>query len=327
MEEVQGFIESHDKNSRMHQWEGIKRSAKRLSTQDKIVSKDSKNGGLILNHIKTDPQAAAGLLMLSLGLSFDLNRRPEELITLIMGVCLKSLATHEIEQQKKSLANLKRTWTDHFKGLGQDISENITSYDESRKKAENLYAKIITKAYRDKKNHVDNMKAIEDAYKTKISLRASEEYWGQVQKEKTESATNSMSLFALLVVIGIPALITYFIWAPGKWTALPWDQWQTQLFLFGLPVVGLLWAIRMTGLRYFENVGLADDARTRIAMLSAFVALESEEKVSADERLVILEALFRPRATAGGGETIPHPMMALAYRILHQRSGTGSDGS
>ena len=216
----------------MHQWEEIKLFAKRLATKDKIVSKDSKDGGLILNSINTDPQAAAGLLMLSLGLRFDFSRRPEELITLIEGVCLRNLATHEIEQQKKSLTNLKRTWTDHFKGLGQEISENITSYDESRKKAENLYAKIITKAYRDKKNHVDNMKAIEDAYTTKISLQASEEYWGQVQKEKTESATNSMSLFAALVVFGIPALITYFIWAPGKWTALPWEQWQNPVLPF-----------------------------------------------------------------------------------------------
>ena len=52
------------------------------------------------------------------------------------------------------------------------------------------------------------------------------------------------------------------------------------------------------------NQRLADDAEQRQAMVMTFKALEHEEKASDNERIVILNALFRPQ-DPGNDETVP----------------------
>ena len=294
-----------------------------------MVCSKSQRGKLIWSFLESDPATAAGILAHSVGQGYDpggstrVSDLAPEIDVLTKGTI--ALQVPEVQRLRVELSETQQAWRDSMQNLRSDLREKIETAQQEIRAAEALGEKFFRKVVNQKIEHSKRMQTIEDTFTTKIALEASEKYWGKVQDEKRDAALKAGWFFTALVVLGIPVLIAYFGYVPQKFPGVPWDEWQTQLFFFGLPVFGLVWAIRLVSMRYMANTEIADDARTRVAMLSAFVALEKEEKVSAEERLVILEALFRPRSAIAGGDTVPHPMMAIAYRILHQRSGGSTD--
>ena len=66
--------------------------------------------------------------------------------------------------------------------------------------------------------------------------------------------------------------------------------------------------MRLFATEYRANQQMADDAEEREAMIFTFKALEHEGRVGNDERLVILNALFRPHGRSAE-EKVPQPII------------------
>lgn len=65
---------------------------------------------------------------------------------------------------------------------------------------------------------------------------------------------------------------------------------------FVIPILGVAWVLRLVSRQFLEHLALESDAEQRVAMLRTFIALQrsTDVKLDAKERILILEALFRP---------------------------------
>ena len=94
----------------------------------------------------------------------------------------------------------------------------------------------------------------------------------------------------------------------------------TGLILLGLPAALLLWVLRLASRLFSTNLTLQSDASGRVAMTETFLAMVGDQKVEPDDRMLILQALFRPPAVAGGAEE-DHAPPSVLDAFVRQFSG------
>jgi hypothetical protein len=69
----------------------------------------------------------------------------------------------------------------------------------------------------------------------------------------------------------------------------------SRFLVFLVPSFFAVWLLRTTLRIALSNLALADDARHRVTMIQTFRSLlEHEEKLEAADRILMLQALFRP---------------------------------
>ena len=73
-----------------------------------------------------------------------------------------------------------------------------------------------------------------------------------------------------------------------------------------IPTFLIVWFLRITVRLFLTNSALADDAEERVTMVKTFRALlEHEEKMDPQDRILMLQALFRPAANASDDDGAP----------------------
>ncbi len=94
------------------------------------------------------------------------------------------------------------------------------------------------------------------------------------------------------------------------------------IVLVTLPGLAFFWFLRLISRIFVTNLHNMADAGLRATMVSTFLALMKDETnpVSPDERLLVLQALFRP-AGESGDDAAPTNLMEKIISGRHPSSG------
>lgn len=293
----------------------------------------SPTGQLIRAAAANDPELAVGMV-----LSYSRNSQHLSAVSLAMikGQVALSMGTNAVpDSWQSALSEVGDSWSARMSERVKDADK----YHQQQRANSRIIIRGIKRLARFQfqrnetqdailKNHQENMEAMQKTFSEKMTLRAAEAYWGQLRKVFSKRAKNNLFAFAALVLVGGVALWCYYR-SIGEWLRLysvpgTGVGWLMPALVLGLPALIWIWAVRIASGRYQDNTLQSDDAQARVAMLQSFIALEYKGKVSAEERLLILEALYRPRLTSAAGGGIPNPLAAVIVRALERKLGGSS---
>ncbi len=143
-------------------------------------------------------------------------------------------------------------------------------------------------------------KGLEEAFKEHVRLDAPATYWRERATSASRTAKRSLAAFLIgaLGVVGLsiefgPELLERLAAVEGAGSFAP-------LALVSVPALTALWGLRHAARLFVTNLENSADARMRETMATTFLALTKEQgSIEKEERLLVLEALFRPPAVAG----------------------------
>lgn len=263
----------------------------------------------------------------------------EAVLTTVTGI---GLARKAVDGQADALAELRSEWEDNFDNLFESLEAMFSDLKDEMKTAlaageanqtESIkqgrkMMRTFVKARRhfeDKlsaalKHHESRMETIEIAFATDMRLRAGERYWGEKRQIHDRTATKWLKKFFFWTAGATVFLLLLYA---AIYAAVPKGTGfnAASFFAYGLPTVLVLWGLRILANIYRENRDLADDAAERVAMVMTFKALEFEHRVSDEERLIILNALFRPHSR-GPEDGMPNAL----WEAVLKKIGPGRQG-
>ena len=150
----------------------------------------------------------------------------------------------------------------------------------------------------------EEWKSLRNAFQEHLRLEAPATYWKSRARWTFWAAMVSLSGFAALAVGFIWLVVDYgpgFLESLSKNNAI--GDFAT-LTMVSVPALTALWILRHIGRLFVTNFERSGDARMRQTMATTFLALTKEgaETVTKEERLMVLQALFRAPAESKGDE-------------------------
>lgn len=143
-------------------------------------------------------------------------------------------------------------------------------------------------------------KGLEETFEEHMRLHAPATYWRDRADAASKATRWALAAFSFiaLVIVGLsiafgPELLERLAAVEGAGNLAP-------LALVSIPALIALWGLKHTARYFVANFDRSADARMRETMATTFLALTREGGgVEKEERLLVLEALFRPPASAG----------------------------
>jgi len=235
-------------------------------------------------------------------------------------------------QQLDQISRTQRTWEEKlatgrrlvFKLLKRDIALN--------RGAEKSHADAVKASI----DAIDNTRL---AYEAQMQLKAAVVYWTEKSTSHGTKATTSFTyLMRFIVCAAIGATISFWIatslllelsgvdaplWKlTPKQGATPGPASYVIITLaVGTILTALFWAARVLLKTYLTERHLERDASERSVMTQTFLALIKDGGVKDEDRLVILNSLFRPSADLPSSDDGPGDIAlpALMARLLDQK--------
>lgn len=141
-------------------------------------------------------------------------------------------------------------------------------------------------------------------FEQQLGLEAPATYWKRRARWTFWAAIASLIGFSALAVLLISLIVKF---GPGFLANLAQHKDIgdfATLTVISIPALTALWILRHIGRLFVTNFERSGDAMMRQTMATTFLALTKEgtEKVSTEERLMILEALFRAPARSKGDD-------------------------
>lgn len=198
--------------------------------------------------------------------------------------CAKMAATVEqTEKEREETSN-----------LGKQITDELA---EQRVAQESEWKKFHATVNRE-------WKVLRKSYEEHLKLDAPATYWKSRARWTFWAAMVSLGAFATLAAGFIWLVVVY---GPGFLEDLPNPEDIgniATLAMVSIPALTALWILRHFGRLFVTNFERSGDARMRQTMATTFLALTKEgtETVTKEERLMVLQALFRAPAQSTGDE-------------------------
>lgn len=236
-----------------------------------------------------------------------------------------------VSAQEIALGKVRREWQREFQSLHNEYSE-IAKHDAEAQKnfrewGETAFEdgvrfarRVIRSVAKRKRNHELRMDQIEEAYKTKIAVRAADTYWGNRAESHARDAMSARELLVWVGLIGLAVVIS-IIWGASVFIfeGKSLDKISTmQTIIFGLPALIYIWVIRLTVGRWRRHNALKEDAEHRLSMLSTFLALNAEGIATDEERILMLSALFRSSGEEQD-EEVPTPILEAVLKQAQKK--------
>lgn len=239
-----------------------------------------------------------------------------------------------LEHQKDLLTASKQDFDERIR----TGSERLASIIRKRVRA---YVKAQTRRRHTFQSAINSLKSTEQTYTEHMHLRASVEYWEQKASahSKEEGAQKEAILNFVaksLLGLGVAFVLAFLVmlemsgvnslpWidlTPEGAATLPATPFLVVTVFLGSILTAFFWAARILVRNYVTERHLKIDAEERRVMTMTYLALINEQAAVADEdRLVILNALFRP-----SGDGIRHDdgpqevaLPALMAKLIDQR--------
>lgn len=239
------------------------------------------------------PQAAAKGRKAAADQSFDqLRTKTEQLLG------EKAEAYDALHRDYQSLADSIRTAAgEQASGFETAQQQRQTAFDQQ------------------KDAHAQAMEALRKTFREELALRAPAEYWSNKHAGHLKWAwvTGAISFAGIAVATGGLGWQIHELLNKTPSGAAP-ETWR--LAVLALVGVFTVWALRLVVRMFLSHLHLLTDAAERVVMVKTYLSLlEGDRLSSAEDRQLILQALFRP-ATDGivKDEGIPASFFELLTR-------------
>lgn len=170
------------------------------------------------------------------------------------------------------------------------------------------------------------IKAHENAHREQLKLRSPTTYW--LEREAKHALRSNLALGTFVVIVGVSAFAMWFNF-DSIWTNLKDIQNSpnsgalnlTGLAIVTMPSVAFFWILKHVSRIFVENSALAADAGQRSVMMMTYLALigDPAAKVDERERLLVLNALFRPSATGGSDDAPPSNLLDILMKVSEKK--------
>ena len=143
-------------------------------------------------------------------------------------------------------------------------------------------------------------KTLRNTFESQLRLEAPVKYWRDRADSTSKAAKRSLFAFSATAIAIIGVLVVFgpeFLeYVSTSKNVGPF----TTLAFVSIPALTALWGLKHVARLFVTNIERSADARLRETMTTTFLALSKEGSATIDqqERLLILEALFRPPAPA-----------------------------
>lgn len=214
---------------------------------------------------------------------------------------------------------------DDFKKISDDYDTAsrilLNSKDEFANTKNNL-DKSLKDAQKKINKFVSESERIKKAVSESIKLDSANKFYEKKSKTHNNNFKILISLFFLIVVyISFHFIDNFFYLKEEFLSVAQGGQSLSALLFFTAPVLLLAWILRLILKLAMQQNSLAIDASMRSTMINVFVALKAEgETVEAEERLVMLNSIFRPLGATSGDDVHPPSLADLAEMIRTNRT-------
>ena len=286
--------------------------------------------GMAIRKIKTPRSQRAGIggLACSIGIPayevLDMAGAEDQgIVDVVTGYALG----RELNVVKRSeISRHEERMEEYIVGFDSIVAEANTTREETKDKGERLLA-VMTEQAESRERSWNEFAESADSEWTKLRttfdvqlrLEAPASYWGKEAKRTYEAAIASLILFATIAIVIIGILVGY---GPSFLEALAnikGGGGYASVALISIPALTALWILRHVARLFVTNLERTNDARVRETMATTFLALTKEGASTAEEkeRLLVLEALFRPP----GAKQTDDGHFGGALEILTRRDG------
>ena len=259
-----------------------------------------RRGKRFLAAIEEDPVTAVGILLWNWSKQEEIrNSRSEPQLSIILARAMTEARVRELTGKglpdaiNRQLQGLAEDWDARAKTHVGTIAGVEAETNGIRDKAAAEFAAIGEM----RENHEAEMGRIRKNYDELMRLKGPTKYWRDKKWAHLWVSTVAFAIFAFAVAGGIYAVWKY---GAGVLDMLPKAEDGTiglgSIALVTLPALAFFWLLRLISRVFVTNLHHMTDAGLRATMVTTFHALMTDETnpVSADERLLVLQALFRP---------------------------------
>jgi hypothetical protein len=162
-----------------------------------------------------------------------------------------------------------------------------------------------------------NLKILSELYHKQMQTEAAATYWQD--KATVHRIIGWVALGIFVVLVAIPFVAAWLNFGAirtflGELTAATADKFSlTPVVALSIPALGYGWLLRHVSRIFIQNLALADDASYRRVMSMTFLGLSKDPAsgITAAERGIILNALFRPAPPHSGDEGPPSGLLDI----------------
>ncbi|MFC4270287.1 hypothetical protein GQF03_00870 [Sneathiella chungangensis] len=322
---VVGDEEEYEDEYKKQVYDAFREKLDNLMNSERFVSARSSSGRSIITLSDYDPAAALMLLAATVGQNIP-NQNILNLTKYIDGIARGRVAQIDATILKKSheeLSNvIAKDWNKIKDEIYLELSKNqkqnddaLMNVENSIKKFEDEKNKIIEKFSNFYKTATEQVQTLEDTYHKKLQLEAPATYWSSRKTNQRWAA----ALFAVIFIACIlGALGLAYKYVDEIFAHIPrnnnGDIGLASIVVVSIPAAAIAWGLRVFAKLFIHNLNLASDAAQRQTMVATYLALANDEKANLgnDERILILNALFRPTDADKNHDAPPPNLLDIA---------------
>ena len=253
------------------------------------------------------PFLAIGSLASNLGIpANDLLRggslKENELSLILSGYAL----CHTSNMVRRSdLPEHKRGMEVQLKNLNEIVSRAINDQDELKRRVASAIDESFQALKKEQAGWVaffdttqGDWKMLRNTFEVQLRLESPVKYWREQADITSKAANLWLFAFSAIAIAVIGVLVVFGPEFLERVSAMENAGPFTTLALVSIPALTALWGLKHIARLFVTNIERSADARLRETMTTTFLALTKEGAAAIDqqERLLILEALFRPPA-------------------------------
>ena len=209
--------------------------------------------------------------------------------------------------RRSDLSEHKRRIEIHLKSLDDIVRQAVHDQDELKGSAASAVeesSQALKKEQTDWATFSDTAQikweTLRKTFESQLRLEAPVTYWRERADITSKAANWWLFAFSAIAIAVIGVLVVFGPEFLERVSAMKNAGPFTTLALVSIPALTALWGLKHIARLFVTNIERSADARLRETMTTTFLALTKEgaATVDQDERLLILEALFRPPAPA-----------------------------
>ena len=299
------------------------------------VVSTSPTGRKIVDLISTAPEKALALLIWHLpgaNIAFRQNENIEPLLKAMIDARLDERdGVGDVSAETAALADLRDKWERSFAAIRDSqndlerefehwASVTMATVADRIRRAKSLARNVVGRFRKTRDDHDEQMAAIRESFRAELSLREPASYWTTKADSHFRYAVRGF-----LGLIGAAVSIGMFVVVGPKYLLTEEVTGSLQYgsaLLIAFPALALFWIMKALSRIFVSNLQLLGDARLRSTMVTTFVSLmeNPRNQMTEEDRILILQALFRPAGADAQDEAPPNWFDVLLRRVDKQGS-------
>lgn len=220
----------------------------------------------------------------------------------------------DIQEYVDQMRSVSTEWSEAHNAVHKESNATLVQIQNEKGKWEAERTRQTEAWKAQETQHKEDMKFIEENYEKRMALGASESMWETRAREHNKDSKlwfgvliGTMFCVLLALIAGVDSIFNDIavsnVFEPSKLAGV-----LPILLALGAGVsLVVFWILKTIAGEYRRNRALADDAMERTTMVRTFRALDYNKEAIPEERVVIIQALFRPHGYAAE-DTMPHPV-------------------